>query len=95
MRNEGEAYIYVSNTCQLISAARLLYAGVRKRYEGVEIMLHDQDAALLNIARSLGVFVEGEQKPANPQAIAQNLKGITDLNEASRMYQSHDGIENN
>ncbi|HSW87625.1 MAG TPA: hypothetical protein VLG12_00510 [Candidatus Saccharimonadales bacterium] len=78
----------MSNTCQLISAARLLYVGARKTREGVEIMLHDQDAALLNI-------VEGEQKPANPQAIAQSLKGITDPNEVSRMYQSHDGIENN
>jgi UDP-N-acetylglucosamine:LPS N-acetylglucosamine transferase len=82
------SFIYVTDTRQLTGAARLLYAGARKTREGVEIILRDQDAALANIARSVGVFEEAEQKPANTQAIAQSLKGVTDPNEASRIYQS-------
>lgn len=86
---EGEAYIYVTDTRQLTGAARLLYAGARKTREGVEVILRDQDAALVNIARSVGVFGEAEQKPANlQQDLAQSLKGVTDPNEASRIYQS-------
>jgi phage terminase small subunit len=77
-----------ADTRQLTGAARLLYAGARKTREGVEIILRDQDAALVNIARLIGAFKEVEQKPADMQSMVERFKNITNPNEASRVYQS-------
>lgn len=85
---EGEPYVYVNDTRQLKGSARLLYAGARKTREGVEVILRDQDAALVNIARAIGLFDETSQKPAKElQTDTLSLKGVTDPNEASKIYQ--------
>jgi len=86
---DGEAYMYITDTRQLTGAARLLYAGAKRTRDGIEVMLRDQDSALVNIARAIAIFDEVKHKPAlNLQAVSDSIKSIVDPKEASRVYQS-------
>lgn len=84
---EGEPYIYITDTRCLVGAARLLYAGARKTREGIEVILRNQDAALVNLARAVGIFDEVEKPPAEAHISLQDIKDITDPCEASKIYQ--------
>ncbi len=53
---EGKGRMIVSDTRHLRGAARRLYAGVKLGKDGLEVKMRDQDAALANIARHLGMF---------------------------------------
>ncbi len=53
---EGHGRIYLADTRKLKGAARRLYAGVQIGKEGIKVNMRDQDAALINIARHLGMF---------------------------------------
>lgn len=55
---EGIERIVPKDTRHLSPAARALYAGVKTTKDGLEVKLHDADAALVNIAKHLGMFVE-------------------------------------
>lgn len=55
---DGELDVYVADTRSLSPAARRLYAGVKTTRDGIEIKTRDQDAALVNLAKYLGMFVE-------------------------------------
>lgn len=55
---EGVGAIFPKDTRHLSPAARLLYAGVKQTKEGLEIKMRDQDAALVNVAKHLGMFVD-------------------------------------
>jgi len=55
---EGVADVYGLDTRHLSPAARLLYAGVKVTQNGFEIKMRDQDKALENVARHLGMFLE-------------------------------------
>lgn len=55
---EGHAEIHAQDTRLLNSKAKLLYAGVKQTQAGIEIKLRDQDKALENVARHLGMFTE-------------------------------------
>jgi phage terminase small subunit len=54
---EGVVVVFVKDTRQLSAGARLLYAGVKETENGIEIEMRDQDAALLNVAKHLGMLV--------------------------------------
>jgi phage terminase small subunit len=88
---EGHGCVYYQDSRTLQGKAKALYAGVKLTAGGsIEILLRDQDAALENIAKFLGMFklnLQGDaEKPLIPAGAAEKFKGIT-AEEASRVYQ--------
>jgi phage terminase small subunit len=55
---EGRGQIFAHDTRDASPAALALYAGVKQTKEGLEVKLHDQVAALRDVARHLGMFKE-------------------------------------
>lgn len=55
---EGEGDVHFADTRKLEGAARLLYAGVKRTKDGLEVKTRDQDKAMENVARHLGMFVD-------------------------------------
>lgn len=53
---EGQGQVHIADTRDLSNRAKTLYAGVKMTAAGLEIKMHDQDKALENIARHLGMF---------------------------------------
>ena len=65
----GRSRTVIRDTTTLSPAARALFAGVKETQAGVEIKMHDQAAALLNLAKHLGMFpnkVMHGNDPDNP-----------------------------
>jgi phage terminase small subunit len=54
----GVEVMHIPDTRTLSPQAKLLYAGVRKTNAGMQVLMRDRDAALLNIAKYLGMLVE-------------------------------------
>jgi len=57
----GVEVVHMADTRRLRGSARRLYAGVQKTKEGLKIVTRDQDAALTNIARYLGMMVDKKE----------------------------------
>ncbi|SIO50653.1 phage terminase small subunit [Burkholderia sp. GAS332] len=55
---EGIGDVFIPDTRELSPAARALYAGVKQTKEGLEVKLHSQDDALVNVGKHLGMFKE-------------------------------------
>jgi len=55
---EGGVQVVPKDIRHVPPAARLLYAGVKQTRDGIEIKMRDQDGALVNVAKHLGMFVE-------------------------------------
>lgn len=55
---EGHEDVFAHDTRQLKGAAKLLYAGVEITRDGMKIKMRDQDKAMENVARHLGMFKE-------------------------------------
>lgn len=55
---EGVATPFPKDTRKLSESARRLYAGVKVTKDGIEIKMHDQAAALLNVAKHLGMLID-------------------------------------
>lgn len=53
---EGFGDVQASDTRDLNGTAKLLYAGIKQTQAGIEIKMRDQDKALENVARHLGMF---------------------------------------
>lgn len=53
---EGKLDIYFSDTTQLSPQGQALFAGIKQTKEGLEVKIHDQLAALGQVARHLGMF---------------------------------------
>lgn len=53
---EGVERVHITDTRRLSGPARRLYAGVKQTPRGLEVKLRDQDGALLNIAKHLGML---------------------------------------
>lgn len=53
---EGVGRAWVADTRKLKGPARRLYAGVKVTKDGLEVKMHDQRAALVDVARHLGMF---------------------------------------
>lgn len=78
---EGKVDIYLSDTRCLSPQGQALYAGAKITKNGIEVMMHDQKAALDQVARHLGMFndkltLKGDQE--NPlQLFLAQLPGNT------------------
>lgn len=88
----GVAQVYFVDTRQLKGRAKALYAGVKKTSGGgVEVLLRNQDAALENIAKFLGMFklqIGGGAPGEVPAAIPVDIKSVAmDALHAARIYQ--------
>jgi len=57
----GQEILHVNDTRKLKGAAKRLYAGVQKTKDGLKIITRDQDAALANISRYLGMLVDRKE----------------------------------
>lgn len=55
---EGEEVVHLADSRKLKGGAKLLYGGVQKTKEGVKVTMRDQDAALQNLARYMGMTTE-------------------------------------
>lgn len=78
----GEGEIFVADTRYLTGKAAKLYAGVKQTKNGFEVLFRDQDAALLNLARALGMLVEKVKQvdPSTPDATPEDfLRQLADL----------------
>jgi phage terminase small subunit len=58
-RGHGEAYAH--DTRNIDEQSAVLYAGVKVTKEGLEVKMHDQTAALENVAKHLGMFVDRKE----------------------------------
>lgn len=85
---DGEEYVAARDTRKLSPAARLLFGGVKKKRDGVEIIIADQKKALENACRILGAFNDGVKLDGSLGLMAQVVQLKTDdPNEAARLYQ--------
>lgn len=58
---EGHMEVHAEDTRFLSPKAKLLYAGVKQTRDGFEIKMRDQDKAMENVARHLGMFVDRKE----------------------------------
>lgn len=86
---EGTEDVKVMDTRKLTGAARKLYAGAKVNKDGrIEILFRNQDAALTNVMKALGMFTE-TIKLLPPGAAPEGAPGLPDdPNEAARVYQA-------
>jgi phage terminase small subunit len=60
-KGEGHLDTFFADTRKLSRAGRRLYAGVKQTAQGMQVVTRDQDAALANLAKFFGMFVEKVQ----------------------------------
>lgn len=68
----GKGHVVVSDTRDLSPAALALYAGVKVGRDGIEVKMHDQMAALVNVAKHKGMFVERHEVSGAPIQVVVN-----------------------
>jgi phage terminase small subunit len=66
----GHGEVAAQDTRELDDQTALLYAGVKQTKEGLEIKMQDQGAALENVAKHLGMFIDRKEIRTG------NLEGI-------------------
>ena len=57
----GEVGVHINDTRKLKDGAKLLYAGAEQTRNGIKVNMRDQDAALVNLARYLGMMVDKKE----------------------------------
>lgn len=82
-RGDGVVHAQVMDTRYLTPAGRLLYAGVKQTRDGIEIKMRDQDGALANLAKALGIFGESD-KPS--VSFNFDFSGKATAAEATKLY---------
>lgn len=85
---DGDLTVVVADLETVSPRARRLYAGAKMGKYGIEIAMHDQAAALGNIAKYLGMFVERHRvggDPDNPTPVPTAALPVDPI-EASRIY---------
>jgi phage terminase small subunit len=68
-KGEGLGDIFIADTNKLTGTAALLYAGVKTTRDGIQVLMHDQQNALIKVGQHLGMFVERKlhgNDPDNP-----------------------------
>lgn len=75
-KGEGFGQVQVSDTRDLSPQARMLYAGVKQTINGIEIKMADQDKALENVARHLGMFKDKLELSGDDKAPLQVMFNI-------------------
>ncbi len=86
---EGLEDVKVSDTRKLTGRAKKLYAGIKVGKDGrIEVLTRNQDAALTNVMKALGMFTENV-KILPPGAAPDGVPALPeDPAEASRLYQA-------
>lgn len=69
---------HIHDTRKLKGGARRLYAGIQKTKDGFKVLTRDQDKALENIARYLGMFEEKPKNPEGDKPLAEALKELAE-----------------
>jgi hypothetical protein len=88
---EGEPEVFIKDLRKLSATARKLVKSVRQGKYGIEVEMRDQEEALRNLARFLGVYVDRKELtgkdggPIQTQNVNYNLPA--DPAEAARVYQ--------
>jgi phage terminase small subunit len=59
----------VHDTRKLSKTAARLYAGMKQTKEGLEVKMHSQDDALVNVGRHLGLFTDKIKLDANVKGV--------------------------
>lgn len=80
-RGEGVPHVHVADTTKLTGPAAKLYAGVKVGKNGqIEVLMRDQDAALANLAKAMGMFAGKEPgdtgKPQDPGQFLRDLQAM-------------------
>jgi phage terminase small subunit len=86
---DGEWDTYIADTHSLSPAARKLFAGIKTTNNGVEVKMRDQDGALANIAKYLGMMAERHLHggdPNNPTPIPTIDASNIDAATAAKVY---------
>lgn len=73
---DGHEFVFVADTDTVTGTARRLFAGLKKTKDGIEIKLRDQDAALLNLAKYLGMHVNLNDIPNGGGNLKELLKAM-------------------
>lgn len=60
-KGKGESFVTITDTRLLSGAARRLYAGAVQTKDGIKVLMRDQDVALANLSRYLGMVVERKE----------------------------------
>lgn len=58
---DGYEQVHIADTRKLKGPARRLYAGVQRTKDGLKVLTRDQDAALLNLGRYLGMLIDKKE----------------------------------
>ena len=58
---QGIQDVHVADTRKLRGAAKVLYAGAERTRNGIKIHMRDKDAAVVNLARYLGILVDKKE----------------------------------
>lgn len=81
---EGVERAFVHDTRKLSRAALCLYAGVKVTKDGIEVKMHDQHAALVNVGKHLGMFDEKAETPlSEEERIARMRAGLALMDAAT------------
>lgn len=86
-QGEGEERVFIEDTRRLKGAARKLYAGIKQKRDGIEILFRSQDQALENLAKFLGMFKDGSNLLNEPKPITPVSQVTKDPVAASKIYQ--------
>lgn len=75
---DGEGYdrVFIPDLSTLSPKAAKLYAGVKKTKDGIEVKMRDQDGALANIAKYLGMLIDRSKVDGNI-AVAQVASSLS------------------
>jgi phage terminase small subunit len=66
---DGVGETFVHDTRKLSKTAARLYAGMKQTKEGLEVKMHSQDDALVNVGRHLGLFTDKIKLDANVKGV--------------------------
>lgn len=74
---EGEVHIRVADTTKLTGGAAKLYKGTKVGKDGqIEVLMRDQDAALANLAKAMGMFAGKDPDSARKDDPAEFLREL-------------------
>lgn len=87
-RGEGRLDTFFADTRTLSRKGRRLFAGIKQTQNGMQVVTRDQDAALANLAKFYGMFVERHQHEGagGGPLISANLPLPADPVEAANLY---------
>ncbi len=82
----GINVVIVADTDKLSGPARRLYKGVKKTKLGIEVLMHDQQAARESIAKMLGAFKDGSERSLSPAEPAKAISKDLTAEDAQKAY---------